>query len=153
MTDLISREGVNLTQIGEWQENHMDRLCREYVQLLQSDAAPSERFWALEERIKEDKTRPGVRIELRKGDMMFDLVRLICEEVITIDDLSDCYHTTTFCAEMGMVVNTIKEVGIARIVGCNTEKTTHKILIYYKLVIICSWHFTCCKNSFFCFFT
>ena len=76
-------------KIGEWQENHMDRLCREYVQLLQSDAAPSERFWALEERIKEDKTRPGVRIELRKGDMMFDLVRLICEEVITIDDLSD----------------------------------------------------------------
>ncbi|MDO5311596.1 MAG: multidrug transporter [Clostridia bacterium] len=76
-------------KIGEWQENYMDRLCREYVRLLQSDAAPSERFWALEERIKEDKTRPGVRIELRKGDMMFDLVRLICEEVITIDDLSD----------------------------------------------------------------
>lgn len=76
-------------KIGEWQETYMDRLCREYVQLLQSDAAPSERFWALEERIKEDKTRPGVRIELRKGDMMFDLVRLICEEVITIDDLSD----------------------------------------------------------------
>ena len=76
-------------KIGEWQETYMNRLCREYVQLLQSDAAPSERFWALEERIKEDKTRPGVRIELRKGDMMFDLVRLICEEVITIDDLSD----------------------------------------------------------------
>lgn len=76
-------------KIGEWQESYMDRLCKEYVQLLQSDAAPSERFWALEERIKEDKRRPGVRIELRKGDMIFDLVRLIREEVITIDDLSE----------------------------------------------------------------
>lgn len=76
-------------KIGEWQENYMDRLCQEYIQLLQGDAAPSERFWALEERIKEDKRRQGVRIELRKGDMMFDLVRLIREEVITIDDLSE----------------------------------------------------------------
>ena len=76
-------------KIGEWQESYMDRLCKEYVQLLQSDAAPSERFWALEVRIKEDKRRPGVRIELRKGDMIFDLVRLIREEVITIDDLSE----------------------------------------------------------------
>ena len=76
-------------KIGEWQESYMDRLCKEYVQLLQSDAASSERFWALEERIKEDKRRPGVRIELRKGDMIFDLVRLIREEVITIDDLSE----------------------------------------------------------------
>lgn len=76
-------------KIGEWQENYMDRFCKEYVQLLQGDAAPSERFWVLEERIKEDKRRPGVRIELRKCDMMFDLVRLIREEVITFDDLSE----------------------------------------------------------------
>lgn len=76
-------------KIGEWQENYMDRLCKEYVQILKSDAVPSDRFWALEERIKEDKRRPGVRIELRKGDMMFDLVRLIREDVITFDDLSD----------------------------------------------------------------
>lgn len=76
-------------KIGEWQENYMERLCKEYVQLLQSDVDPSERFWALEERIREDKRRPGVRIELRKGDMLFDLVRLIREEVITLDDLSE----------------------------------------------------------------
>lgn len=76
-------------KIGEWQENYMERLCKEYVQLLQSDVDPSDRFWALEERIREDKRRPGVRIELRKGDMLFDLVRLIREEVITLDDLSE----------------------------------------------------------------
>lgn len=76
-------------KIGGWQENYMARLCREYISLLQGEVAPSERFWALEARIKEDRRRPGVYIELNKGNMILDLVRLIQEEVITPDDLSE----------------------------------------------------------------
>lgn len=43
----------------------------------------------MEKRIKQDKVSPGVSIELRKKDMVFDLVRLINERVITFDDLEE----------------------------------------------------------------
>ena len=38
-----------------WQESYMERLCKEYVELLTCDKKGSERFWALEERIKKDR--------------------------------------------------------------------------------------------------
>ena len=34
--------------IGKWQELYMEKLCKEYVDLLQSDNLPSEKFWELE---------------------------------------------------------------------------------------------------------
>ena len=39
-------------KLPKWQEDYMERLCREYVELLTSDAKGSEKFWALEKRIK-----------------------------------------------------------------------------------------------------
>ncbi len=47
-------------RVLDWQEAYMDRLGREYIQLLSGDCAPSEKFWNLERRIKEDKKRAGV---------------------------------------------------------------------------------------------
>ncbi len=35
-----------------WQENYMEHLIKEYMDILSSDGAPSDRFWALEERIR-----------------------------------------------------------------------------------------------------
>ena len=40
-------------KIAGWQENYMDRLNKEYIELLSSDAAPSDKFWTLDKRIKE----------------------------------------------------------------------------------------------------
>ena len=44
-------------KIAGWQENYMDRLNKEYIELLGGDAAPSEKFWALDKRIKEDNMK------------------------------------------------------------------------------------------------
>lgn len=77
-------------KIGAWQENYMDKLCQDYIVLLQgTDKHPSERFWELEERIRKDKKTPGVRLELRKGNVYYDIANLIHDKVITYDDLAD----------------------------------------------------------------
>ena len=63
------------------------RLCREYANLLNGDGAPSEKFWALNDRIKDDKRGIGVVIEMRRSLMLQNLVRLLREEVITLEEL------------------------------------------------------------------
>lgn len=78
-----------MERIGDWQERYMDRLNREYIAVLESDAPPSDKFWALEKRINKYKKNPGVRLTLSKEEMIFDLARLIHYKVITYDDLAD----------------------------------------------------------------
>ena len=75
--------------IAEWQENYMERLVREYIDMLNGNGNASDKFWKLEERIKKDKKHPGVRLELNKGNMIFDIVTLINSGVITTADVAD----------------------------------------------------------------
>lgn len=75
------------THIGDWQEAYMERLVKEYMDLLDGEENASDKFWKLEERIKKDKKHPGVILELSKGNMMFDIVALINSGVITTADL------------------------------------------------------------------
>ena len=77
------------THIAKWQENYMERLLQEYVELLSGAENASEKFWKLEERIKRDKKHPGVLIELRKSNMIYDIVSLINFGVITTFDLDE----------------------------------------------------------------
>lgn len=73
-----------------WQENYMEGLIKEYVNVLNDDTKhASERFWKLEKRIKEDKRHPGVIMEMRKSEAIWDIVCLIRLNVITYEDLSD----------------------------------------------------------------
>ena len=72
-----------------WQENYMDHLNKEYMSLLSADKKPSEKFWELEKRIKNDRHHPGVTIEVSKSDAISDILRLIRLDVITYDDLTD----------------------------------------------------------------
>ena len=76
-------------KISAWQESYIEKLNHEYVKLLEGDGAPSEKFWALERRIKIDKKHKGVLIEMRKQNMPFDLVDLIRDGVIDCKDLED----------------------------------------------------------------
>ncbi len=56
----------------------MEGLVKEYANFLNDDKKPaSERFWELEKRIKEDKRHPGVVMELKKSEVIWDIVRLI----------------------------------------------------------------------------
>ncbi|OLR59080.1 multidrug transporter [Anaerostipes sp. 494a] len=76
------------TRITEWQEAYMERLVKEYIDMLKETGNASDKFWKLEERIKKDKKHPGVMLELSKGNMIFDIVALINSGVITKDDLA-----------------------------------------------------------------
>ena len=63
-------------RLSGWQENYMEGLVKEYANFLNDDKKPaSERFWELEKRIKEDKRHPGVVVELKKSEVIWDIVR------------------------------------------------------------------------------
>ncbi|MGN0401346.1 MAG: multidrug transporter [Acetatifactor sp.] len=74
-------------RIAEWQDNYMERLVKEYIDMLNGTENASDKFWKLEERIKKDKKHPGIMLELSKGNMIFDIVSLINSGVITTADL------------------------------------------------------------------
>ena len=68
----------------------MECLANEYVSLLNNDSMPaSDRFWELEKLIKKDKKNPGVIIQLKKSDAIWDIAAMINLRVITVDDLAD----------------------------------------------------------------
>lgn len=67
----------------------MDRLTKEYIELLSSDAVPSDKFWALDKRIKEDERKKGVRIQMSRSGLIYNIVDLIYEGAINMDDLEE----------------------------------------------------------------
>ena len=77
-------------KLSDWQENYMEGLVKEYANFLNDDKKPaSEKFWELEKRIKEDKRHPGVIMELKKSEVIWDIARLIRLNVIMYEDLSE----------------------------------------------------------------
>ena len=52
------------SRIPDWQEAYMDRLNHEYIELLSGEGNPSDKFWALEERIRQDVMICGIRCSL-----------------------------------------------------------------------------------------
>ena len=72
-----------------WQEAYMERLLQEYAVLLCSDGSPSERSWALDKRIREDKRSPGVQVMMRKADMLYILSGLLRDGAIEPMDLNE----------------------------------------------------------------
>ena len=74
-------------RLPEWQEKYMEKLVAEYADYLQSDLPASTKFWEMEERIKEDKRRPGVMLSLEKKNVDYDLMRLMKDGAIKEADL------------------------------------------------------------------
>ena len=67
----------------------MDRLCREYIELLCGGGAPSEKFWKLDKRIRSDKRNPGVQLEMTRTNFIYNIIALINNDVISIEALED----------------------------------------------------------------
>ena len=86
----ISKQDWKLFQekVPVWQEKYMERLVEEYIDFLESDKPASSKFWELEKKIKEDKKNPGVQLELRKSEAVWDIVMMLRDEVITKHDLA-----------------------------------------------------------------
>lgn len=76
-------------KIADWQETYMDRLNKEYIELLSDDANPSEKFWRLEKRIKEDKKKTGVQLEMSRSNLIYNIMSLINEGAISFEDLEE----------------------------------------------------------------
>lgn len=77
-------------KLPEWQEAYMERLIKEYAELLNGEEAASEKFWALEKRICADRQSLGVRAnEVSRSKLQNILTGLIIENVISEDDLQD----------------------------------------------------------------
>lgn len=71
-----------------WQEKHMESLVRDYAQLLADpNQIASDKFWALEKRIRQDRTHVGVVADMRRSNMYVNLLSLLQEGAITMDDL------------------------------------------------------------------
>ena len=47
-----------------WQEAYMEKLAREYIELLSGSGKGSDKWWALEERIRQDKKTPPASLLL-----------------------------------------------------------------------------------------
>ena len=74
--------------LPQWQERYMERLCREYVALLNSEQAASDKFWALEKRIREDKKSTGVVANMTRSEAVFNILRLYYDGAVNLDELS-----------------------------------------------------------------
>lgn len=76
-------------KIAHWQESYMDKLNREYIELLSEDANPSEKFWGLDKRMKEDVKKARVRLEMSRSNLVSNIISLINEGAISFENLED----------------------------------------------------------------
>lgn len=76
-------------KIVGWQESYMDKLNREYIEILSRESEPSDRFWTLEERIHRDKHDCGVQCRMSRSNMFYVILSLQREGAITFQDLDE----------------------------------------------------------------
>ena len=74
-------------RLPEWQEHFMERLVKEYMELLSAPGNASDHFWELEERIHKDKKNPGVLLDVRKSNAIWDIAAFVGRGIITMDEL------------------------------------------------------------------
>lgn len=78
------------SKLPDWQERYMDKLNHEYMEILNGEGKPSDKFWALEGRIREDKKDTGVVVrETSRSNMLYHVMDLIREGAIGIEDLAE----------------------------------------------------------------
>ena len=74
-------------RVPVWQERYMGRLIEEYRSIMESEESSSEKFWALEKRIRQDKKSPGVIVDMRRSTMRLELMQMLFQGVIQPSDL------------------------------------------------------------------
>jgi len=74
-------------RLPDWQEKYMDRLNQKYIQILSEPGDPSDKFWELEKRIREDRKRVGVTADMRRSQMYSSLISLARDGDISEKDL------------------------------------------------------------------
>jgi len=67
----------------------MGRLNKEYIELLSEDVNPSDKFWRLDKRIKEDRKKAGVQLEMSRTNLINNIICLIIDGAISFEDLEE----------------------------------------------------------------
>lgn len=76
-------------RLPQWQEYYIQTRLTVYRQLLSDDATlPSERFWKLNQLLKEDKQKTGIQVEASHSKLNQILLNLLYEGAITKEDLT-----------------------------------------------------------------
>ncbi|MDD2481200.1 MAG: hypothetical protein PHF82_03595 [Lutispora sp.] len=70
-------------KIADWQEPYMDMLNKEYIELLNEDANPSEIFWRLDKKTNEDRKKAGVQLEMSRSKLINNIIFLINDGAIS----------------------------------------------------------------------
>ena len=65
------------SKVPDWQEAFM----------LSGEGNPSDKFWKLEERIKKDEKKAGVQLDMRRSNLIYNLLSLLNEGAISLSDL------------------------------------------------------------------
>lgn len=65
----------------------MEKLLNEYMTVINDKKLPSERFWELHDRLKEDSTKTGVIARNARSSMIHNILNLLQEGAITDEDL------------------------------------------------------------------
>ena len=116
-------------KLPKWQEAYMERLIEEYAELLNGDAAASEKFRALDKRIRADRQRLGVRVDdVSRSKLQNILTGLIIENIITEDDLQDFSEELreSTCQWMQIYRRNLEEYTKSRL----GEKITPRLFIF-----------------------
>lgn len=77
------------SKIADWQESYMDRLNGEYIDILNENVNPSDKFWRLEKRIKEDRNHVGVQVRVSRSKLIYNIISLLNEGAISFEDLEE----------------------------------------------------------------
>ena len=89
MGDVAERDWKLFRELlPKWQERYMEKLIGQYIEILNSSSAASDRFWALEKHVNRNKLCSGVIVnDIRCSTMHREIANLLIDSVITLDDL------------------------------------------------------------------
>lgn len=76
-------------KVGDWQEDAMEKLNREYIEILSLNRKASENYWTLLEKIDQDRSKTTLKIQMRRSKLIENILALIKEGTISLDDLTD----------------------------------------------------------------
>jgi len=87
--ELQKEEGILKCRSGcNVGDNKYEQILRKGIKL-SGDGKPSEKFWTLEKRIKEDKKDCGVQCKMSRSNQFYIMLSLLNEGAIFMEDLED----------------------------------------------------------------
>lgn len=72
-----------------WQDRYIEKLNKEYIEILNGPSSASDKFWALKKRIDKDSLSDGVFVDASRSMMRNTIMNMLLKKIITLDDIKD----------------------------------------------------------------